>query len=391
MNRRDKTIYEMKQAEIDMAVLVSSPNVIYSSGFEVPYSPAFMGDMSKGLPMMMNCISAGTGAWCLVASDFYRTKLERAGYGDVSYFRSFTHTETNEVKDNFKAALMKAVEKSMEGYRGRKGAAIRIGIEKEVCPVCVTEILKEIYPEAEFSDISGAMGGARLIKTPEEISILKKAAAASDAAQERLYEIAHTEGDYTELDIWFEVQKAVSAQTKKLTPFVGELVTGPRAGLSDYPLGPTDRKVERGDIAIMDISPRVEGYWGDCSNVVVFWDKPNEEQNKYFAAVKDAYEAGRDIIRPGVRFVDVNRRMEEMYEKHGFRLTSYLGHQIGASVNELPRFTLCEEAVLMENMVVCIEPQIYTGDKGKTGVRLEKMLHVTKDGAEELNHFRWGI
>ena len=83
--------------------------------------------------------------------------------------------------------------------------------------------------------------------------------------------------------------------------------------------------------------------------------------------------------------------MEEAYKKNGFRMCSYQGHQIGASVNEKPRFTYHDNAVLEENMVVCIEPQLYTGPSGKTGVRLERMLHVTKDGARELNHFRWGM
>ena len=50
-----------------------------------------------------------------------------------------------------------------------------------------------------------------------------------------------------------------------------------------------------------------------------------------------------------------------------------------------------DDYVLEENMVVCIEPQMYTGKAGKTGVRLERMLHVTGNGAVELNHFPWGL
>lgn len=141
----------------------------------------------------------------------------------------------------------------------------------------------------------------------------------------------------------------------------------------------------------MDVGPRVGGYWSDCSNVVVFWQEPNEEQIRYFQAVKAAYEAGRDAIYPGVSFRAVNDAMTEAYRKHGFELCSYLGHQIGVNVNEEPRFTLHETEVLEEDMVVCIEPQLYTGAAGSTGVRLEKMLHVTKTGARELNQFAWGI
>ena len=72
-------------------------------------------------------------------------------------------------------------------------------------------------------------------------------------------------------------------------------------------------------------------------------------------------------------------------------VSSFLGHQIGCNVNENPRFTFVDDSVIEENMVVCIEPQMYTGKLGKTGVRLERMLHVTANGAVALNKFPWGI
>lgn len=386
MNRTEKIKYELKRDGIQIAVLTSLANVIYSTGFEVPYWSAFMGDMSKGLPMTAAVLGVESELWEIAASKFYESRLVGAGFENIQCYRAFQHETRDDAGNNFKRALSDAIQKVCG-----KGKKIVVGIEWESCPVCVKEVILELYPQAVLKNISPLLERARCIKLPEELELLKQAAKAADAAQEKLYEISRDPQECTELQIWFEVQKAVSEQTQVLTPFVGELVTGPRAGLSDYPLGPTSRKVEKGDIAIMDISPRVGGYWGDCSNAVVFWDKPNQEQVRYFQAVKDIYEAGREAIQPGVRFSEVNRRMEEMYQKHGFGISSYQGHQIGASVNEVPRFTYFEDALLEENMVVCIEPQIYTGASGKTGVRLEKMLHVTKSGAEELNHFRWGI
>ncbi|WP_138263472.1 M24 family metallopeptidase [[Clostridium] hylemonae] len=386
MDRMKKVTDELKKAGADLAVLVSPSNVTYAGDYEVPYWPAFMGDMCRGLPMAAACIGAESGVLWNVISDFYKSRLERAGKKQVICYPSFSHIERHDPAQNFKKALLDAVRRCI-GTAGR----ITVGIEEEHCPQVVLEILREAYPDAAFVNISGSVERARYIKTPEEIALLERAARIADAAQERLYEISRKEGDYTELDIWFEVQKAVSGHNKSLTPFVGELVSGPRAGLSDYPLGPSDRKVERGDIAIMDISPRVEGYWADCSNAVVFWEEPDEEQRRYFSAVKDVYDIGREAVYPGVTFREVNLKMEEAYKKNGFRMCSYQGHQIGASVNEKPRFTYHDNAVLEENMVVCIEPQLYTGPSGKTGVRLERMLHVTKDGARELNHFRWGM
>lgn len=380
---KERILNQLREGEYDVVFLTSPANVTYVSGFDVPFFGGFMADMARKLPMVTAVIQATEGKLDLIASSYYKSRLTRAGYEKTIYFECFSHVTDHEPVEYYR----KAVRSLLKGQRSNR----RIGIEFAAAPYWLAECIKEILPGAQILDVTAAVDKARKIKTANEIRKLEYAALAADAAQNRLLELSKEYGEYTELDVWFEVQKSISRVTGEMNPFYGELVTGPRAGLSDYPLGPTDRKIEKGDIAIMDVGPRVGGYWSDCSNVVVFWQEPNEEQIRYFQAVKAAYEAGRDAIYPGVSFRAVNDAMTEAYRKHGFELCSYLGHQIGVNVNEEPRFTLHETEVLEEDMVVCIEPQLYTGAAGSTGVRLEKMLHVTKTGARELNQFAWGI
>lgn len=382
MKRR--LLRHLQKEEFDIVILVSQPNVIYASEFEVPYFGGFMSDMAASVPMVTAVIDVKNEKIDLIASDFYRSKLEREGLGEkTEFFPCFSHMACYNPMENY--------EKSLESVLMKNGKCNKIGIEYSAAPYCLVRAVKKIWPEVVIENAGPSVEAARRIKTEKEIELIEKAALAADAAQNRLVELSKEPGDYTELDIWFEVQKSVAKVTGRMDAFYGELVTGPRTGLSDYPLGPTDRKIEKGDIAIMDVGPRVAGYWSDCSNTAVFWKEPNEEQLKYFKAVRAAYDAGRDLIKPGKTFKEVTGVMEQVYKAHGFSLGSYLGHQIGVNVNETPRFTLWEEAALEENMVVCIEPQLYTGSAGSTGVRLERMLHVTKDGAKELNRFKWGI
>ncbi len=382
----EKVIDRMKEKGMDLAVITNSSNIRYVTGFDMPAASGWMGDVSDGLPMAAAVVSASLGEVILAASDLYRNMVFRAGIMDGEFYRSFTHLEKNDPEENFAEAFRKILGKAGNG----KDRPV-IGIEPNDTTLAVAEQIKTAFPEASLENASQILRDCRYIKTLEDIRGLKEAARAADASQMRLYEISKTEGAYTELDIWYEVQKAASEAVGAPVPFTGELVTGARTGLSDYPLGPTTRKVEKGDISIMDISPRVNGYWGDCSNSVVFWAEPDEEQKQYFRAVLDAYQAGLEAIRPGARFNEVNRIMEEQYKKHGLAFCSYQGHQIGCSVNEKPRFTYVDDSVLEKNMVVCIEPQMYTGKAGKTGVRLERMLHVTGNGAVELNRFPWGL
>ena len=382
----EKVFQNLKRAGMDIAMITNPANVRYVSGFEVPFWPAWMGDVSNGLPMVTALVHAEREEVRLVASDMYANKIIRTGITDAATFCSFTHLKENDADRNYEDVLGQTLCEMADGK-----ARPVIGIEPNYTVEHTLAVVKKLFPDSSFENAAQVMVESRYIKTTEDIKGLRAAARAADAAQERLYEIAQTEGSYTELDIWFEVQKAASKAAGELVPFVGELVTGPNTGLSDYPLGPTNRKVEKGDAAIMDISPRVDGYWGDCSNSVVFWAEPDEEQRRYFQAVKDAFDAGLEAIRPGRTFHEVNRIMEEQYEKHRMKFCSYQGHQIGCSVNEKPRFTYVDDSVIEENMVVCIEPQMYTGKAGKTGVRLERMLHVTANGAVALNKFPWGI
>lgn len=382
----EKVFQFMSEAGMDVAVLTDSANVKYVSSFDVPFWTGWMGDVSNGVPMVTAVVDARRKKVRLVVSDLYKNSIIRTGITDAEIFRSFTHLETNNPDADYGEKLKKVLYEAA----GDISSPV-IGIEPNHATYYMVSVIKKVFAAPDLENVTPILTRSRYIKTLEDIQGLKEAARVADAAQERLYEISRQEGSYTELDIWFEVQKAASKAAGCLIPFVGELVTGPNTALSDYPLGPTARKVERGDIAIMDISPRVNGYWGDCSNSVVFWAEPDEEQKRYIKAVKDAFNAGLEAIYPGRRFCEVNRVMEEQYEKHGMNFCSYQGHQIGCSVNEIPRFTYTDEAVIEENMVLCIEPQMYAGKKGKTGVRLERMLHVTANGAVVLNKFPWGI
>ena len=61
-----------------------------------------------------------------------------------------------------------------------------------------------------------------------------------------------------------------------------------------------------------------------------------------------------------------------------------MGHSVGLFIHEEPRLSKKEETILVENMVVTVEPGIYIENFG--GVRIEDMVVVTKDGCKNLTH-----
>ena len=389
MEELQKVCYEMRKNNIDIALLTSPCNILYLTGLEMPYYKTFMESIARDTPMAILLIDANNVTKKLIVSDFYNLKVKRSITDvDVDFFSSYdAFIERDPVQ-----GLTRAVEEALS-LEISSNAKVVIGIEEQTCPFVLTELIKHSFKNIKIKDVFSCLYISRRIKTPREIDLIKRAALLSDECQNTLLDIANETNppEMTELDVWFRVQERIFKMEDSVIPFVGELVTGPRTGLNDYPLGPKNRIIEKGDSGIMDICPRYSGYWADCSNAVVFYDEPNAEQRRYFKAVRDAFEAAVDALLPGNRCCDVERAARKAFEANGFGAISYIGHGIGVEVNELPRITCYDNTIIEPNMVFCLEPQQYTGPSGKTGVRIEKMVLVTESGPEIINRFNWGM
>ncbi len=158
-----------------------------------------------------------------------------------------------------------------------------------------------------------------------------------------------------------------------------------------YPNGPRDRVTETGDAALMDLSGRYDGYWFDCTNTHIIAGQPTSEEKRYAKASQDACEAAMAALKPGAKASDAANAAEAAFAKHGLPMAHYAGHQIGVSVNELPRLVPYDHSVIEPGMVFAVEPGAYQGEDGTFGARSEKMVLVTESGPEILSTFAWGI
>ncbi|MCL5072126.1 MAG: M24 family metallopeptidase, partial [Actinobacteria bacterium] len=194
-----------------------------------------------------------------------------------------------------------------------------------------------------------------------------------------------------EIEVWNQVKGAVTQTNGEEVIIFGELITGQRPKPLGFLSGPLDRKIEKGDLGMIDLSNRCRGYWADCSNVVVFGSEPSEQQKRYTKIVNEAYQAILNTIKPGVRCCDVDAVAHKVFNSFGFKFLVHTGHQIGCTVNELPRMVSYNTSPIEKNMVFSLEPQIYTGDFDAVCYRLEKVVIVTDTGVDELSTFKWGI
>jgi Xaa-Pro dipeptidase len=144
------------------------------------------------------------------------------------------------------------------------------------------------------------------------------------------------------------------------------------------------REIQAGDPVIVDLAPRVNGYWGDSCNTFIS-GKPTDEHERVFAEIASALAEAIATVRPGMPVHQLDEDLRKRLAALGGVFPHHSGHGIGVTYHEEPRVVPYNEMAFEENMVIALEPGVYF--PGKWGMRLEYVLKVTKSRAELLTKF----
>jgi Xaa-Pro aminopeptidase len=371
-------------AGVDVALLSSLANVTYASGWEAPVPLGALADLSYGQPLLI--CSVTNAAAVLVVPDAYQAAASaHAAVDDVIVFETFDSFRPTDSRQSFLEGVTEALRRV--GATGPQGT---LAVEERTLPTAVDRLLDQTLPGWRRADAEEPLQRARMVKTEREIRLLRQASMLADVAHRCLGELCQ-EAARTEFAMWAEIEANVFAVAGRAIPLTGELVTGPRASTVAYPNGPLDRTTALGDAALMDLSGRIEGYWFDCTNTHVIAAAPTPEQERYARASQTACEAAMDALRPGAVAADAAGAAVAAFAGFGLPMAHYAGHQIGVSVNELPRLVPYDQTPIAAGMVFSVEPGAYQGPGQSFGARSEKMVLVTPTGPEVLSTFAWGI
>jgi Xaa-Pro dipeptidase len=225
----------------------------------------------------------------------------------------------------------------------------------------------------ERASVRDALLAARATKDSDEIDALRAALRACDAGQHRLRELAAP--GVTEIELFGAVRAAIEYAAGARTPLLADLVSGERTGGMGGP--PTTRALAEGDLVLCDLAPRVAGVWADSCATLAVGGEARRHDRQAHARVRAALDRALDRARPGVRAgeLDAAVRLDLGYRHH-------TGHGIGGSYYEQPRVVPAANTVLAPGMVIAIEPGLYNDN---SGIRLEHVLLITTDGAEDLS------
>jgi Xaa-Pro aminopeptidase len=261
------------------------------------------------------------------------------------------------------------------------------GIEQGVEPVTFTGfVVEDVDRRAEAAalvrslvrgrqlvgDVTAELARARTVKDPDEIQGIRVAVAATDAGQAAAR--AGFAAGATELDVWAAARAAMELAAGARIPVLGDLVTGPRTAGVGGP--PTSRVVEEHDLLLVDLGPRVGGWWSDSCATVALGDPPAHVREAHAAAL-EALTAVERAVRPGALASDIDATARTIVD-----FPHHTGHGVGRSVHEEPRIIPGTDRVLEAGMVIALEPGTYGED---WGVRVEQVVLVTDDGCEVLS------
>ena len=256
----------------------------------------------------------------------------------------------------------------------------KVGFEKDDMSYAMYESYKKAV-NTELVPVSGLIEKIRLIKTPQEITIIKAAADIAEAAFEHI--LTFIAPGKTELEVSNELEFFMRKQGASSSSFDIIVASGLRSAL---PHGvATDKVIEKGDFVTLDFGALYNGYVSDVTRTVAIGE-PSDQLKEIYQIVLDSQMLALEKIKPGMTGIEADAVARDYIKSKGYgeAFGHSLGHGIGLEVHEGPGLSFRSEVVLEEGMVITIEPGIYLPGVG--GVRIEDDSVMTATGNSKLTH-----
>lgn len=254
-----------------------------------------------------------------------------------------------------------------------------VGFEKNDLSFALYEQYKNEIT-ADLVPTAGLIEELRLVKTPEELDVLKEAAKISDAAFDHILTVIKP--GVTEIEISNELEFFMRKKGAQSSSFDIIVASGYRSAL---PHGVASHKeIASGELVTMDFGALYNGYCSDMTRTVAVGEISDELHNIYHT-VLDAHLKGMNGIKAGITAKEADALTRDHINDKGYG--QYFGHStghgLGLEVHEAPGLSSRSDVTLTEGMVVTVEPGIYVPNVG--GCRIEDDIVVTKEGNESFN------
>ena len=363
----------MSEKDLDIIILTSMHNIAYYSGFIY---------CSFGRPY--GCVITSKKIITISANIDASQPWRRSHCDNIIY--------TDWKRDNFLKSIVSTI--------GKNATPKSIGVENDHLTIEMSNKLKSIFNISVFKDISHNLMNLRMMKSKEEIEIIKNGARIADLGAEEI--VKHIKEGQTEIEIAIAGRDRMEREIAKTYPNAEYMDTWVwfQSGINtDGAHNPkTNRKLKNGDILSLNTFPMISGYYTALERTLFLKDVDEASLKAWEANVK-VHERGIELIKPGAKCSEICEELNNLFEELGylqFRTFGY-GHSFGVLSHFYGREAGLElrediETVLEPNMVISMEPMIMIpNDKpGAGGYREHDILIINENGAENISKFPYG-
>lgn len=360
----------MTAHDLDAVVLTSMHGVHYHSGF-------------------LYC-SFGRPYACVVTHDASTTVsagIDAGQPGRRSFGGNLVYTDWK--RDNYQRAVASLT-----------GPAKRVGVEGDHLTLAARDALLAAMNGAELVDVAPDAMRARMIKSDEEIGLIRDGARIADHGGEAIRDAICLGA--REIDVAMAGRDAMELEIARAHPDseIRDSWVWFQSGLNtDGAHNPvTTRALEAGDILSLNTFPMISGYYTALERTL-FIGEPDAESLRIWKANVAAHELGISLIKPGATCSGVTAEINRFFADEGllqYRSFGY-GHSFGVLSHYYGREGGLElrediDTELTPGMVVSMEPMltIPDGQQGAGGYREHDILVIGEDGAENITGFPYG-
>lgn len=250
--------------------------------------------------------------------------------------------------------------------------------------------IKHKYYNINIKNAFKLIGNLRLIKTDEEVSRIRKAIDITIEGVKELMRNSKSGIKEYELEAYFDF--ICKKNGVKDFAFKTIAAAGKNATVLHYVTN--DSELKDGDLILFDLGAQYKYYNGDISRSFPINGKFTERQKEVYNAVLRVNEKVIKEMKPGVKFVDLNKKAKDwiseecislglMTEKDDVSKFYYhsIGHSLGMDTHDIELEN--RDVTFEPGMIYTVEPGIYIENEG-IGIRIEDDVLITEDGNEVL-------
>ncbi len=255
--------------------------------------------------------------------------------------------------------------------------------------------LAKTLRDTRFVDAADLVAKMRLVKSQEEIELMKESAKWANLALALMQE--YTQEGVWDVDVALSAAHETSLIMKKTlgSDYVPRRSIFPVAAVFRGQIGEmsaiphsmaTNRMIRKGDVVIAEVGVDVGGYTCELERTMIVGE-PTAKQKRLFNVMVNAQEAAFKTFRAGAKCSEIDEAAISVFRKAGLidLVRHHCGHGLGLEGHEPPWLDTGNSEILYTGTIVSCEPGIY--EVGFAGFRHSDTVLTTENGSEILTYY----